>query len=606
MQKEFRELFSCIGRVAAILTSKQRIRLVVALCLMAIAGALTNVPPVVLGKLLDSFVLHHVLNFKQTWTFLAFIMGATLVREAMQVLRKYLIEGTCTQVEKDMRISSVRHLLRVDLSFFSMHQIGSLHGRLSRSIDGLVKLIKLSFLDFLPSIFVAAFALGVVFFRAPLLLGLAMALVVPISLLVVVIQVASQKGIRIGLLRGKEKIDGTLVELLSGLENVRAMHTGRFETNRVENVSEELRHKEMVHHVWMAVFDAWKYVNEGLFHVVVLAVSLWLASNGQISTGDVLTYSILFAGVIAPLREVHRILDESHESSIRTRDLFGIMDIPEDRSFNTISSISANMVPNFQSDIAVRTKGLCFTFPDSDSPAVKDLDLTVREGEFLGICGPAGCGKSTLLRVLLRIIHPDSGEIILLGRNLLNYKREELAQMIGYVSQYPFLVSGTVFQNIAYGMCNAPPEIVNEAARKANIHEEILNFPMSYNTQVGERGCNLSGGQRQRIALARVFLRSPSLLLLDEATAALDNINEMAVQTAVEEAMIGRTVISVAHRLTTLRSADRIIVMEKGGIAESGTYLELLTSGGLFSHLAKASMLQVDESLVHNHIQRSA
>ena len=143
--------------------------------------------------------------------------------------------------------------------------------------------------------------------------------------------------------------------------------------------------------------------------------------------------------------------------------------------------------------------------------------------------------------------------------------------MVGYVSQNAFLVSGTVFDNIAYGMDNVPPEAVEEAASKANIHNEIVAFPEGYNTQVGERGSKLSGGQRQRIALARVFLQSPSLLILDEATAALDNLNEKGIRDAIEEAMIGKTVIAVAHRLTTLRNADKIIVFDKGKIVESGT-----------------------------------
>ena len=478
-----------------------------------------------------------------------------------------------------------------------MQQIGSLHGRLNRSIEGLVKLIKLSFLDFLPSVFVAAFALGVVFCRAPLLLGITMALVVPVSMIIVVVQVASQKGIRIRLLRGKEEIDGTLVELLSGLENVRAIHTESFETDRVENISERLRSREIVHHIWMAAFDAGKYINEGIFHVVVLAVSIWLASSGQISTGDVLAYSMLFTGVITPLREVHRILDESHESSIRTRDLFGMMDIPEDRSFSTVSIVGPDKATaGSRNNIAVFTKGLSYSFPGSAVPVINNVDLAVREGEFLGICGPAGCGKSTLLKALLRMLHPETGEIHLFGKNLHNMTREELAGMVGYVSQNAFVVSGSVLQNIVYGMHDVPMNIIEEAARKANIHDEILSFPMSYKTQAGERGCNLSGGQRQRIALARVFLRSPSLLLLDEATAALDNLNEKAVQSAVEEAMIGRTVIAVAHRLTTLRGADRIIVLEKGQIAESGTYSQLLTAGGLFARLARASMLEEDQN----------
>lgn len=182
-----------------------------------------------------------------------------------------------------------------------------------------MKLIKLSFLDFLPSLFIAFFALAVAFYRAPILPGVGMAIVVPIGIWIVLKQVASQKGIRIDLLRGKEEIDGTVVELLGGLENVRALHSENFETARVEVVAERLRAKEIVHHLWMAGYDAVKYVNEGFF-VFVLASSILLAANGSITTGDILTYSMLFMGVVTPLREIHRILDEAHESIIRVQD----------------------------------------------------------------------------------------------------------------------------------------------------------------------------------------------------------------------------------------------------------------------------------------------
>lgn len=212
-----------------------------------------------------------------------------LVRETVQVCRKYIVENTCTRVEKDVRVDLINHLLRVDLAFFADKQVGSLHGRLNRSIEGLVKLIKLSFLDFLPSLFIAFFALAVASYHAPILLGVEMAIVVPIGIWIVLKQVASQKGIRIDLLRGKEEIDGTVVKLLGGLENVRALHSENFETTRVEVVAERLRAKEIVHHLWMAGYDAVKYVNEDFFHVFVLASSILLAANGSITTGDILT-----------------------------------------------------------------------------------------------------------------------------------------------------------------------------------------------------------------------------------------------------------------------------------------------------------------------------
>jgi ATP-binding cassette subfamily B protein len=269
-------------------------------------------------------------------------------------------------------------------------------------------------------------------------------------------------------------------------------------------------------------------------------------------------------------------------------DFFDLMDLPEDISFAAVPAISK--ISLCEKEPAVKISGLNFTYPGACEPTIDNLDLVIQAGEFIGICGPTGSGKSTILKILLRLIHAQHGNIFLLGLDLNSMTREDLARMVGYISQNAFLVSGTVFDNIAYGMDNVPPEEVEEAARKANIHKEIVAFPEGYYTQVGERGSKLSGGQRQRIALARVFLQSPSLLILDEATAALDNLNEKVVQEAIEEAMIGKTVIAVAHRLTTLRNADRILVFDKGRVVESGTYHDLLEAGGLFTHLAQASM----------------
>jgi ATP-binding cassette subfamily B protein len=553
---------------------------------MTLVGALTNVPPVVLGKLLDRVVNASKIQFWDAWPFLTVILSSILVCEAIQVVRRYLVEDTCTRVEKDVRVDAVSHLLRLDLGFFINQQVGAVHGRLNRSIEGLVKLVKLCFLDFLPAAFIAVFALGVALYRAPLL-GVVMGLVIPVGILVVMRQVESQKGIRVSLLRGKEDIDGTVVELLRGIENVRVMNTNDFETSRVEKVAERLRAKEIKHHVWMAIYDAIKYLNEGIFHVLVLGLSIWLAAMGTISTGDILTYSLLFLGVIRPLREIHRMLDEAHESSIRAQDLFELTDLPEDRSFCPISVVPARSLGNNQP--AVSISGLCFSYTESCEPIIDNLNLVIQSGEFIGICGLTGCGKSTLLKILLRLIHPQQGDILIYGRNIESMTREEIADIVGYVGQHPFIVSGTIYENIAYGIENAILEDVEDAACRANIHNEIISFPMGYQTQVGECGAKLSGGQQQRLALARVFLRSPSILILDEATSALDNMSEKAVQIAIEELMVGKTVIAVAHRLTTIRNADRIIVLDKGKEVESGTYLSLLKTDGVFSNLASAS-----------------
>lgn len=587
MKKKTKGITQLLARIVRSLETRQVIRLMVAIFLMALAGALASVPAIVLGSILDRFVSEDEIVFSTTHLALLAILGAVLLRETIQVLRKYLVEDTCTRVEKKTRVDAVKHLLKLDLCYFSDTQVGSLHGRLNRSIEGLVRLLKLSFLDFLPAVFIAIFALGIAIYRAPVL-GISMAMVIPIGILIVFLQVRSQKGIRISILRGKEEIDGAVVELLGGLESVRALNTLRVETRRVSRISEHLRKIEIRHHIWMAFYDAAKYLNEGIFHVLVLAMAIVLASTGSISTGDILTFSLLFVGVMTPLREIHRILDEAHESSIRVRDLFDLMDIPEDASFK-VPPLSSNKKDLDSTATAIEAHNTCYRYPGAGSNAVSSLQLTVNVGEYIGLCGSAGCGKSSFLKLLLRLIHAQQGRIVLCGRDLSELTREDIADMVCYVSQVPLILSGTVAENIAYGLQNISHERIVNAASLANIHEEVLAMPQGYQTSVGERGVNLSGGQRQRIAIARIFLRSPQILLLDEATSALDNVNENLVQQSIKKAMRGRTVIAVAHRLTTLRGADRILVFDKGTIAESGTFEQLATEDGVFARLLDAA-----------------
>lgn len=585
MNQEFTDIHNSAKRVWWLLEPQRRKALIGALALMLVTGALANAPAVVLGRLLDRLIGAEESSFSVALPYLAVIMGCIFLREAIQIGRKYLVENTATRILKEITVRSVHHLLRLDLQFFSEHLTGSLHGRLNRSLEGFVKMLKLSFLDFFPSAFVAVFALGIAFVKAPLL-GLVMLLVVPIGFIIVLKQVASQKGIRLHLLRNREAIDGAVVELLNGIENVRALNTEETETVRFSGICERLRERELVHHIWMSVFDSGKAMNEGVFHVLVLAVSIIMAIDGYISTGDVLTYSMLFLGVVTPLREVHRILDEAHESSLRVRDLFALLDLPEDRSYQV--SESSNEGRSI-SPTAIEISGLEVRYPKTNRSTLKSLALTVPQGEFLGICGPAGCGKSTLLKVIARLIHPATGMVKVSGLELKNLSRKDVAQTIGYISQHPFLISGSVFDNIAYGKPDVSMDEVVTAARLANIHNEIMAFPDGYDFQVGERGAKLSGGQRQRVALARIFIRKPDILLLDEATSALDNLNEKAIQQAIEQTMVGKTVIAVAHRLSTLRNADRILVLDEGEIVETGTYRELLISNGLFARLHRSA-----------------
>ncbi|MGL4554113.1 MAG: ABC transporter ATP-binding protein, partial [Gemmataceae bacterium] len=491
--------------------------------------------------------------------------------------------NTSTRIEKAMTIRVVGHITRMDLGTLTAEKVGALQGRIGRSVSGLVRFVRLGFLDFFPPLLTGAFALTAAVTRQPVL-GAVMAGVIPFSLYLTMRQLMSQKGVRVELMRKREEMDGAVVELLGGLDYVRAANTQGAEIDRVRRAAESRRQLERDHHWRMSLYGCAKALNEGLFHVLVLALAIHLAMRDSISLGDILTFSMLFLNVMSPLNEVHRGLDEGHECSLLVSDLVALLGQPEDRSFATEHRREPKVV---KGEPIIVTRGVTVDFPTADGPR-RGLDgatLEIRHGDTVGLAGPSGCGKSTWLRVLLRLTHPTGGEVEVGGVPLADLSREDIGRLFGYVGQNPFVFSGTVAENIAYGCAGATPEAIEGAARKANLHDEVMWMPGGYQTLVRERGSNLSGGQRQRIALARVFLKNPPILILDESTSALDTISERHIQRAIDSARRDRTVILVAHRLTTLLDADRIFVFQWGKVLEEGTYDELYHRSGFFTEL---------------------
>lgn len=570
-------------KVYSMLTRKQKRNFVFILVIMIASAILSQLLPLAIGDLTNDVLSQSDLSFTKVIPFLVFILLITVSNEILKVIRRLLVEDTSTSFEKTARTRAIDALLHAPLNFFRKNMIGHIHGRLNRSLEGVVKLIKLVFMDFAPAVFNGIAAIIVIFSQLPPELAFLMFMVVPIGTIIVLRQISTQKGIRVQLMEEKSTMDGAVVELINGIEVIRVTDNVSTEVERFDNQSENLRSKEMRHHRSMAFYDCLKFINEAVFTVIVIGVSTFLAGKGEISVGAVLTSYLCFTQLTTPLRELHRILDELSESSVLAESYFEILDLPQDFSYRLIPAPEKL----FPSNALIEIRHLKFAYGE-EKTILNNLDLEIKENSFICLVGPSGCGKSSLIKVLLRLEDYQDGEIVVDGSSLRDLAREEIANLMALVPQTPFLIAASIRKNIAYGMHREVSDAeIHEAARRANISDFIEQLPEGYETILAESGSNLSGGQRQRIAIARVFLRKPKILILDEATSALDNTSERYIQDEIEKMQKENhtTVISIAHRLSTLRNTDEIIVFSQGKIAQRGKFDALKDRAGIFQDM---------------------
>ena len=574
-------------KIYLMLTKRQKFNFIIIIFIMIICALLSQLLPLAIGTLTDDILGQESLSFTSVLPFLGFILLITVINEILKVLRRVIVEDTCTRCEKTARTRALNSLLHAPLVYFKKNMIGNIHGKLNRSLDGTVRLLKLMLMDFAPAIFNGIAAIIVIFSKLPLFLSFAMLLVIPIGVLIVFRQISTQKGIRIELLEEKSNMDGTAVELMNGIEVIRVLDNADFEVNRFYIKSEDLRVKEMKHHKAMAFYDCLKFINEAVFTVLVIGISAYLAGEGVISVGTVLTSYLCFVQLTTPLRELHRIFDELSESTILAKEYFKIIELPKDFSYLNSKKQLISSKKNI-----IEINNLNFSYSDNKKLVLSNLNLSIPKGSFIGIAGPSGCGKTSLIKIIAKL-EESFGDVYIDGKNILSLSRKEIATLMSLVPQTPFLIAGTIRDNICYGLKRKVSDNeVKEAAHRAFLDNYINSLPNKYDTLVAEGGTNLSGGQRQRIAIARVFLNRPKILILDEATSALDNTSEKFIQNEIEKLQKenNMTIISIAHRLSTLKNCDEILVLYKGEIVECGNYNDLIEKEGIFKDMYQGKL----------------
>jgi ATP-binding cassette, subfamily B, bacterial len=531
----------------------------------------------VVVKKQDSFIANWgIKNVEQQLIILTIITVVVWVLESLsQYVYTNLWRNLSQKIQHNLRLDAYGHIQQLDLAYFENQSTGNLMAILGDDINQLERFLDVGANEIIQVVTNAIVIGGVFFVLAPSLAWWSM---VPIPLIIIG-SILFQKKLAPYYANVREKVgflNGRLANNLGGITTIKSFTTESYELDRVRADSEAYRQSNRRAIAVSAAFVPLIRMAVLFSFTMTLLLGGISAVNGQLGVG---TYSILIyltQRLLWPLTRLGETLDLYQRGMASTNRVMDLLDTP-------IAIDSGNLaLPPVRGEIEL--KNVTFAYPDR-STVVKELSLKIPAGETIAIVGATGSGKSTLVKLLLRLYEIQSGEITLDGINIQDLHLADLRRSIGLVSQDVFLFHGSVRENIAYGSPAATLEDVIAAAKIAEADEFIDLLPDTYDTIVGERGQKLSGGQRQRIAIARAVLKNPPILILDEATSAVDNETEAAIQRSLDRITLDRTTIAIAHRLSTIRNAHCIYVMERGKLIEAGTHDELLALNGIYAGL---------------------
>lgn len=502
-----------------------------------------------------------------------------LLLRVIDCLGSYYMAGTGhimgARMETDMRRDAYDHLMRLSDTYYNNTKIGQIMGRITNDLFEVTEFSHHCPEEF----FIAAVKIVVSFVilvRIHVWLTLIIFLIVPVMAVVCMKINFRMRGAFRSQREQIGELNARIEDSLLGHKVVKAFTNEHREMDKFEQDNQKFFGiKKLTYHI-MALFNATTKIFEGAMYLaVILAGSLFLY-YGQIEAGDLVAYTMYVATLITTIRRIIEFAEQFQRGMTGIERFVQIMDA----DIEIFDEPDAVPLERTQGDI--RFDNVSFEYPDDHNRVFQNLNLEIRPGEKIAIVGPSGGGKTTLCNMIPRFYEATEGQILIDGKDIRKYTLKSLRSNIGIVQQDVYLFSGTVYDNIAYGKENVTREEVIEAAKKAGAHEFIMELKDGYETYVGERGVKLSGGQKQRISIARVFLKNPPIIILDEATSALDNESEYAVARSLSQLSEGRTTLTIAHRLSSIRNSDRILVLTEEGIVEEGNHEELLARKGVY------------------------
>ncbi len=533
--------------------------------------------PIITKNIINDYVPNRNLRAVIVWSLA--VLGLYLAKMALNYFVSYWGHVVGVRMQADMRRDMFRHLQKLPFSFFDENKTGTVMSRIVNDLMDVSELAHHGPEDLFLSIimFIGSFAAlaSINIWLTLIIYGL-----IPF---VVIFSVLMRRRMKAAFKATREKVaevNANVETSVSGIRVSRAYTSENHENEKFSQANEN--YKKAQGHAYKAMgqfHSSMTFFTDCLYLAALVAGGVFFY-NGYINSGEFAAFILYMAMLLKPVNRFISLFEQLQNGMTGFGRFMEIMNTPVETD-----DPHAKDLENVKGEIVFENVSFSYPTGDTGKGVLRNLSLRIESGKTIALVGPSGGGKTTLCNLIPRFYEVDEGKITVDGKDITKLTRQSLRKNIGIVAQEVFLFSGTIRDNIAYGNLDASDDEIIEAAKKANIHDYITSLEKGYDTIVGERGINLSGGQKQRISIARVFLKNPKILILDEATSALDNVTEMQIQASLEELAKGRTVIVVAHRLSTIQNADEILVMTSEGISERGNHQELLEQNGIYAGL---------------------
>ena len=567
-------------------------QLLLGFVLTLVSTAAAMVPPYLTMPLMDKVLIPYQngapIDYKIIALLLLGLLGSALMAWGLGWWRTYILALVSERIGADLRTTTYEHLMKLSLQYFGGKRTGDLITRIGSETDRICVFLSMHLLDFATDVLMIIMTAVILFSINP---WLALVTLVPLPFIAWMIHIVRDK-----LRTGFEKIDrvwsevtNVLADTIPGIRVVKAFAQEKRETERFRVANQRnLAANDRLNKVWSFFSPTITLLTEfGL--LVVWAFGIWLVSKNEITVGVLVAFLAYISRFYARLDSMSRIVSVTQKAAAGAKRIFDILD----HASSVPETVNPVHIENPKGEIELLNVG----FRYGNRTVTRGINLKIIPGEMIGLVGHSGSGKSTLVNLICRFYDVSEGSIRLDGVDIRSLPVAEYRRNIGLVLQEPFLFFGTIAENIAYGKPHATRLEIIAAARAAHAHEFILRLPQGYDSLVGERGQALSGGERQRISIARALLIDPRVLILDEATSSVDSETEKEIQKALDNLVKGRTTIAIAHRLSTLRKADRLVVLDRGQVVEVGSHDELMLKEGAYFRLYQAQVRNADTDM---------